>query len=419
MVTTKEVLLIHEGTIIANKTLPSTVQVPELSALTHSATMAVINRVAYFGGLNGTTYKIAVHDSESKDRKVSMSISNVTFGIPCIVESFAYTRYTGATASCYKNDTNSLYVFSVQSPSERRTFRFTDEGYISMMVPVDDIFYYVHNIFLIKENLNVGHLTVETLENCEYPLLVPNPNQYIIIQCNSSTSQVYVPIEWNEVYGMFEGGWKDSNEVLHPCYGTGFAPLVYSTDGRSMMTFYDIRNNFRQTVTLQGNPVIDTLTCVLNDDQLILIYADESCDCWMKHVLNEDYEYTAPYPIPGANGILPPYILENKAVAQKVLVFQYLGSVKYILIPSAQQVLVDISASITYNDITSELVLYYGLFLLSANGKADKQEGGSSIFSKNLGLVLGGAAFMALLLGVAAPFVVATVYKLYKKLGRR
>ena len=409
IVTTKEVLLIDRGTIIANETLPSTVQVPELSALTHTATMAVFNRIAHFAGLNGTTYKITV---QSDDMKVYMRISNVTLDIPCITESFAYTN-TGTSASCYWNDTNSLYIVSLNLLSERQSFRFTDQGYTSMIVPVDDVFYYVHNYHLIKANL-IGHLTVETLENCEYPLLVSNPYHYIVIQCYRTTSKVYVPEEWNTADGFREGGWKDSNKTLYPCHGTGFAPLVYSTNGRSMMTFYDIRNNFRQTVTLQGNAVIDTLTCVLNDDQLILIYADESCDCWMQHVLNEDYEYTASYPIPGANGTLPPYTLENNAVAQKVLVFQYRGSVQYVMVPSTRQVLVDIAANGTYTDITSDVVFYYGLFPLNANGNADTLEDDSSTFSKHWGLFLGGTVFVVILLAATAPFVTAAAHKLYK-----
>jgi len=415
MVTTKEILLIDEGIIIANETLPSTVQVPELSALTHTATMAEINRIAYFGGLNGITYKINVHESEDK---VSMSISNVTLDIPCIAESFTYHTNTGTSGSCYWNDTNSLYVISIDSPSERQPFRFTDQGYTSMIVPVDDTFYYAHNNHLIKANLNIGHLTVATLTNCEYPFLVANPYHYIVIQCLRFTSKVYVPEEWNGAFGFREGGWKDSNETLYPCYGSGSSPLVYSVDGK-LLTFYDIRNNFRQSVTHKGNPVIDTLTCILNDNQLILIYAERSCDCWMQHVFNEDYNYTASYPVPGANGILPAYMLGNSAITQKVLVFQYHGSVKYVMIPSTQQVLVDISANITYTDITSNVVFYFSLIPLHGNGDAVKEEGGSSKLSKHWGLFLGGAIFVAIVLVVMAPFVSAAAYKLHRKWGRR
>jgi len=406
-VTTKEILLVDGGMIIANETLPSTVQVPELSALTHAATMAVINRIAYFGGLNGITYKITVQESEDK---VSLIISNVTLDIPCIAESFTYHANTGPSASCYWNAKNSLYVISIDSPSEQEPFKFTDQGYTSMIVPVGDVFYYVHNNHLIKANLNIGHLTIETLENCEYPVLAANPYHYIVIQCHSFTSKVYVPEEWNGAQGFREGGWKDSNETLHQCYGSGFIPLVYSVDGKSM-TFYDIRNNFRQSVTLNGTPVIETLTCILNNDELILIYADESCDCWTQHVLNEDYKYTVSYPVPGANGILSPYMLGKNAITQKVLVFQYHDSVKYAMVPSTQQVLVDISAN-TYNNITSDVVLYFGLIPLHGNGNAVKDEGRSSTFSQHWGLFFGGIVSVAIILVATAS---AAAYKLYKK----
>ena len=418
IVTTKEVLMIESGTVITKEPLPSFVQVPELSALTHTATMAVINNIAYFGGLHGIVNKIAVHEPE--DKNVSLSISTVPLEVPCIAESFTYTNYTGVTASCFENSSNSLYVIPVRSPSKRRLFQLTDKAYISMIVPANDFFYYVYNTQLIKESLYTGHLILDTLKNCNYPVLVSNPYHYIVIQCENSTSKVYIPEEWSGEYGVgfLEGGWKDGNETLYPCYGTGFSPLVYSLDG-GLIILYDIRSEFKQPITLKGSPMMDTLTCVLNGNQLILIYADKSCNCWMKHELNEDFEYIASYPIPGAVGILPPYSLENKVVSQKPLVFQHIGNVLYIMVPSIQQVLVDTQGNTSYSDITNDVIFFFGLYPFKPKGNPNKKRDDSSTLSKNWGLFVGGTIFIVIFLLVAAPFASATLYKLKKRWSRR
>ena len=337
-------------------------QVPVKTAVNGYATMAVINGAIYIGGINGTVYKIDISGSISEDQ-LSISVSNISIGSPCHIETFIDD--SGATAICFSNAENTVDAIKVHSPSVSSQHKFMTNDFISNIVKLDkDKVLYMHNNTLFKANVNEGHTLIETIESCKLPLLVSNTDHYIILNCVESTSEVYVPLEWGDTdtFGIRNGAWKNTDRFLHPCYGTGFATLVYSHK-YEMVTFYNIYNTFEYTISLNGT----LMTCVLKENYLMLLVKDESCDCKLFHVLNENFEHFASFPILDSDGKLSPLVISDQEIYQNVLIFQELGHVQDIMIPSTMQVLFDVVNNVSYSNITDDVVLYHGFLPLAQN----------------------------------------------------
>ena len=360
-------ILMYADEVLVNASLPA-IQVPVETALHGFASMAVIDGTVYIGGLDGIVYEIKVNASVSipEDKITASEVSLDKF---CHVETFLIDE-NDPTAVCFSNDESTLEAIKVHPPSELGKYRFKNVDYISNCVNVDadkerDNVYYVHNNSLYKANINEMHTLVETFETCMNPLLLHNKGHYIILQCDGSTSEVYVPAEYGpkKTPGIQNGAWKYSNQVLYPCHGTGFDTLVYSRDEDTII-FYNIYGNDNYPVFLKGAPKY--ITCVLNDSNLILIVKDESCSCWMEYRLNGSFHYIASFPIPHSDGNLTPFVKNNQTLHQKVLVFQgWQGHVQSILIPSAHQVLHNIADN-TSHSITNDIVLFHGLISVEA-----------------------------------------------------
>jgi len=244
--------------------------------------------------------------------------------------------------------------------------------FISNFVKLDkDKACYMHNNTLFKASINEGHTFIKTIENCELPLLVSNTDNYIIINCAESTSEVYVPVEWGDTdtFGIRNGAWKNTDLFLHPCHGTGFATLVYSHIN-NMVTFYNIYNNFEMTMFLNET----LMTCVLKEDYLMLLVKDNDCDCKIMHLFNENFEHVASFPILDSDGQLSPLVINNQIIDQNVLIFQKLGHVQDIMIPSTMQVLFDVVSNVSYSNITDDIVLYHGFLPLAQNDVTGKDQ---------------------------------------------
>ena len=356
-----QLTMIRDGRIVAKTQLPD-MEVPIQTAINGYATMGVINGVIYIGGINGIVYEI--HISGSSKDQLSISVSNVSLGIPdCHIETFIDND--GATAVCFSNAENVVDVIKVHSPSVSRQHSFMKNDFISNFAKLDkDKTCYMHNNTLFKASINEGHTFIETIENCKSPLLVPNTDHYIIINCAESTSEVYVPVEWGntDTFGIRNGAWRNTDRFLHPCHDTGFATLVYSHINH-MVTFYNIYNNFEKTIFLNET----LITCVLKEDYLMLLVKDNTCDCKIMHLLNENFDHVASFPILDSDGKLSPLVINNQTIDQNVLIFQKLGHVQDIMIPSTMQVLFDVVNNVSYSNITDDVVLYHGFLPLAQN----------------------------------------------------
>jgi len=366
-----QLIMIHNGKILAKTRLPEMeFKVPIQTAAYGYATMSIINRIIYIGGIDGVVYEIHVSGSVSEDQ-LSVSVSNVSLGIPdCHVETVIDND--GATAVCFSDTTNTVNTIKVHSPSISSQHAFMTDDYISNVVKLDkDKVCYMHNDALYKANVNEGHTLIETIENCEFPLLVPNVNHYIILNCAGSTSEVYVPLEWGDTdtHGIRNGAWKNTNQILYPCHGTGFATLVYSHEN-NLVTFYNVYNDFEFTISLNET----LMKCVLEEDYLMLLVKNESCDCKMMHLLDDSFEHFASFPIRDSHGKLSPLVINNQMIDQNVLIFQRLGHVQDIMIPSAMQILFDVINNVSYSNITDDVVLYHGLLPLTENDITGKDQ---------------------------------------------
>ena len=77
-------------------------------------TMSMINGLIYIGRINGVVYKIHLSGLKSKDQ-LSVTVSNVSLGIPCQIETFIDDD--GTTAICFSNVENTLGAIKVHSTS--------------------------------------------------------------------------------------------------------------------------------------------------------------------------------------------------------------------------------------------------------------------------------------------------------------
>ena len=347
----KRMVLLQDGDEVFNKTLTH-IQVPEISAIYETAKMEVINNTAYIGGFNGAVYKLNVTVDAGK---VSVNTSTINLNLTCITEVFA-SNGSSVVAACFDNNASTLYFVNVHSPAERSLLKFTSASDLSNIVVVGKVFYFAQSDKLFRGDTS-GQRVVETLEDCTQPWLISHKDHFIIIHCQEK-SIVFLPHEWSAAPGIWKGAWKD--EKVHPCYGTGTAPLIFSSN-RTTITLYDIRNDFRKAIILNGTPDVETITCAQSDDKLVLVYKESQCDCWMKHTLNNQLEYKNSTPIPFANGMLSLDTSRGK-IDQSVLLF-YSDILQYLLVPSTAQTLVDLNSGFAYSHITSKVVLYHGMIL--------------------------------------------------------
>jgi len=384
------------------------------SALNGFAAMSVINDASYIGGIDGTVYKIHVSSSaEPSVDQFSMSFSNISLGKPCHTEIIIDDG--GATAICFSNVENTIYFINVLTASVLREHSFGETDFISNIVKLgNDKVCYVHNNSLFKANVKEGRTLIGSIQNCDYPTLILSENHYIILNCAESTTEVYVPLEWSrstDTFGIRKGAWKNGNQIirLHPCHGTGFATLVYSRQTDSVVTFYNIYNDFEHSVLLNGTPN-ETLTCILEEKYLKLIAKDGSCDCWMVHVLDEDFNYFAFFPIPHSNGDLLPVVINNETINQDVLIFQEYGHVKYVIIPSTKQVLYNVATNTSLSNITDDVILYHELARVRPSNTDNKQQSTSSPTENgNWRIYVGVAIPVAVILTILIIHVIAGI----------
>ena len=161
----QRLILLQNGYKIYNKTLPH-LRIPEISAVYGTATMEVVNTIAYIGGLNGVVYQLHISIDGGV---VSVNVSTLELHLPCTAEVFTNTG-SGVITACFGHSVNTLYIINVSSPGERSELKFTNTSDLSNILPVDKAFYYAQSNRLFRGNTS-GQKVVETLQNCIQPLL--------------------------------------------------------------------------------------------------------------------------------------------------------------------------------------------------------------------------------------------------------
>ena len=353
----KQMILLQDRREVFNKTLTD-IEIPEISAIYGTARMEVINNTAYIGGFNGTIYELHVTVDAGN---ISVNMSTVNLNLPCTTEVFA-SNDSSVFAACFGHKNNTLYIVNVHLPTERSVLRYTNVSDLSNILVADNGFYFAQSNHLFRGDTS-SQGVVETLQDCIQPRLIRNKNHFIIIRCQKK-SIVFLPPKWSSAPGIWEGAWKD--EKPYPCYGSGTAPFIFSSD-RNTITFYDIRNDFQQTIRLNGAPDVETITCAWSNgtSDLVLVYKDLTCDCWVRLIMNNKLEHKNSTPIPSANGMLRPLSTSRGGINQSVLLF-YSDVPQYLLLPSINQTLVDLKSGLAYSSITSNVVLYHGMVFVSS-----------------------------------------------------
>jgi len=358
-------LNLEDGQVIFNKTL-SHLQFPEISAIFETANMKVINNTAYVGSFNGTVYELHVTEDAGN---VSVNISTIKLNLFCIPEVFI-DKGSDVIAACFGNEISTLYFVNVHSPTERSELKFTKLSDLSNILAVGNVFYFFQNGHLLRGDTS-GQRIMESLQGCIQPLLILNRNCCIIIQCPEK-SFVFSPPEWSSAPGIRRGEWE--NKKVYPCYGIGPIPLVFSSDGAAI-TFYDIRNDFQQTIRVNGTPAVNSILCAWSNDDIVLVYQDLRCDCWIEHKLNSNFEDKNL-----AHGTLHPLSTSKGNINQNILLF-YPDTLQYLLIPSANQVLLDLKSNFFHTDITSNVVLYHNMVFIKAKKKDTGKKGSNKKLS--------------------------------------
>ena len=361
----QRLVLLQNGHEIYNEML--SLQIPEISAVYGTATMEVVNNTAYIGGFNGTVYRLHISVDGGH---VSVNVSTVELNLPCIPEVFAHTGSSVITA-CFGHSVNRLYFVNIDSPDENAPLKFTNTSDLSNIVAVNGVFYFAQSNHLFRGDTG-GQRVVETLQNCIQPLLLEHKGCCLIIQCPDK-SYVFVPPEWGSAPGFWEGSWEDKKP--YPCYGVGSVPLIFSYEGAEI-TFYDIRNNFKHTIKVNGAPDPSTFICVWSNNDPVLFYKENlRCNCWIRHTMSSNLEYTNSTEIPSSHGTLRPLSTSKGDIDQGVLLF-YPDILRFLMLPSANQVMVDVRTDFVYTNITSRVVLYHGMVheSKSNNENTGKQE---------------------------------------------
>lgn len=360
-------ILLQNGYEIYNRVLPY-LQIPEISAVYGTATMEVINTTAYIGGLDGVVYQLHI-SIDGGD--VSVNVSSLELHLPCTAEVFTNTG-SGVITACFGNSVNKLYIINVNSPGERSELKFTNTSDLSNILPIDKAFYYAQSNRLFRGDTS-GQRVVETLQNCIQPSLVRHKNCCLIIQCPEK-SYVFVPPEWRSAPGIWEGSWEDKKP--YPCYGVGSTSYIFSYEGAEI-TFYDIRNDFKQTIRLGGAPDPTSITCAWNKNDLVLFYKEnERCDCWIRYEMSGNLEYKNSTEIPSSHGTLDPLSTSKGDIAQSVLLF-YPDVLRFLMLPSANQIMIDLRTGFTYTNITSDVILYHGMVFDSTSNSKDTGKQGA------------------------------------------
>ena len=348
---------------VVNQTFPHMEELPLESGIWQTAKMAVINNVAYIGGRNGIVYllrlpidhlaKVFAGSSDFAAGAHWVTVTNITLPFSCIVEAFAHTA-DGVIAACFSNENSTLYIVNVHSPSDKnvpRPLQFTPLTDFSNVVPVKDVVYFVQHDHLLRADIARGETQVAPLEHCGQAWITTNEQYSIIIECEN-TSFVYVPEELSDAYGIKYGAWKNRDVHLKPCHGTTF---VFSVDD-TVVTIYDYRNDLNKRISLTGNPDTTTLLCTQNDGNLTLLNRDKTCNCWIQHLLTEQYEIKASNFIPHSEGTLPPLqVGNNRTIPQSALQFND----TYFLLPATHQFFVDLHNNIVHPMITDDIVVFH------------------------------------------------------------
>lgn len=345
--------------LAVNQTFSHMEELPLKSAIWQSAMISVVNSVAYIGGRNGTAYLLALPTdylakvsagSSDLAAEPRVTVTNITLPLSCIIEAFSHTA-DGVNAACFSNANSTLYIVNLHSPSDKTILQFTPRTDFSNVVPVGDAFYFVQHGHLLRADITRGETQVATLEHCGQAWITTNEHYNIVIECEN-TSFVYVPPELSDAYGIKYGAWKNRDEYLRPCHGTTF---VFSVDD-TMVTIYDYRNDFNRRITLTGNPDTTTSVCTQNDGNLTLMNRDKTCDCWIQHLLTEQFEIKASNFIPHSKGTLPQLpVGNNRTVPQSPLVFQP----TFFLLPATHQFFFDVQNNITHPMITDDIVVFH------------------------------------------------------------
>ena len=364
----QKLILLQNGQEIYNRTL-SHLQIPEISAVYGTATMEVINNIGYIGGFNGTIYRLHISVNGGE---VSVNVSTVELNLPCTAEVFTNTD-SGVTTACFGHSINTLYIINVNSPGERSELKFTNTSDLSNILPVNEMFYYAQSNHLFRGDTS-GQRVVETLQNCIQPLLVRHKNCCLIIHCPEK-SHVFVPPEWGAP-GIWEGSWEDKKP--YPCYGIGTSSYIYSYEG-AQITFYDIRNDFKQIIILGGAPDPSSITCAWNKNDLVLFYKENvRCDCWIRYEMNSNLEYKNSTVIPSSHGTLHPLSTSKGDIDQSILLF-YSDVLHFLMLPSENQVMIDLRTGFIYSNITSDVILYHGMILrMSTSNSEDTGKKGTN-----------------------------------------
>lgn len=351
-------ILLQNGQEIFTKELPH-LQFPKISAVYETANMVVINDTAYVGGSNGTIYKLHIFKDGSK---VSVNVSTIDLNLSCTAENFVNDG-SGVIAACFGNDINILYIVDVHVPTKTRE-QNTTNIYISNFLPIVNAFYYAESNHLFRADSS-GIRVVESWQNCIQPWLILQKYYYIIVHCFEK-SFIFVPPELSSggVPGIRRGEWE--NNTPYPCHGIGPAPIVFSSNGTAM-TFYDINNNFQQTITLNEVPDVTTITCAWSNNDLNLIYRSPRHNSWIKLTLDSNYEYKDSTEILFSQGILDPLPTKKGNINQSTLLF-YADDLCYLLIPSENQNLLDLKKDYVYPNITNSVVLYHNMISFKAKG---------------------------------------------------
>ena len=337
--------------LVVNQTFPHMEELPLKSGVYQTARMAVINGVAYIGGRNGIIYLLTLPmdylagDSAAGTRQVI--VKNVTLPLSGITEAFAFTA-DGVIAACFNNETNTLYVVNVHSPSDKSELQFTPHTDLSNVVPVENAFYFVQHGHLLRADVARGETQVKTLKECGQAWITTNEHYNIIIECENK-SFVYATQEWSDAHGIKYGAYKNRDVQLKPCHGTSF---VFSADD-TMLTIYDSRNDFKKSITLPGNPDTAKLICTWNNGNLTLMNRDITCNCWKQHLLTERYEIGTSRYIRYSEGTLPLLPVDN--ISQDVLLF----TPTYFLLPARHQLFFDLDNNVVHPMVTDAIVVFH------------------------------------------------------------
>ena len=181
---------------------------------------------------------------------------------------------------------------------------------------------------------------------------------------------MFVPPELSSLPGIRKGIWEDKK--IYPCHGNGSAPLIFSVNRTRLtgVTIFDIRTDFKSTIILDGSPDVSTITCAWSNNDLVLFYKENTCDCWIRYTMNNNLELKDSTEVLLSQGALHPLSTSKGDIDQSVLIF-YLD---FLMLPSENQVMVDLKTGLFYTNITNNVVLYHSMIFESS--KADGSETG-------------------------------------------